>query len=298
MFKWERRLTGWVDRHLPELIFVLITLIAAFMRFREGIWHVSFDYQNQFYPELPTYTHTPFYTFFMRMICYIPVTPIRTMKYIICLFDFVVALEGTVLLGRLRGRREKTVTLACYGLLLISPLAIADGLIWIHVDSICLSAVLGACLLAGKKKSSRINLPSVGLLLGVAAALQMQYSVFWVIAVIWSAGKQKRALPWLGAGAVLAGILTAVGILSEGMRVGEGLFALVSWLVTDQASGEMYAGIVPWIAQMAGQFGYLAGTAALLYAFYRPRRSPAAAVVYIGATVYLGCILRCGWPAG
>lgn len=292
MFKWERRLTEWIDRYLPELLFVLITLIAAFMRFREGIWHVSFDYQNQFYPELPTYTHTPFYTLFMRMICYIPVTPIRTMKYIICLFDFAVALEAVALLGRLRGqRREKTAALACYGLLLISPLAIANGLVWIHADSICLSAVLGAWLLAGRKKY-----PWAGLLLGAAAALQMQYGVFWIIAVIWSVRKQKKALPWLGAGAVLTVILTFAGILAEGTGAKEGVYALVRWLVTDQASGEAFAGILPWITQMAGQFGYLIGTAALLYAFYRPRRSPVAAVVYIGVTVYLGFLLQCGWP--
>ena len=292
MFKWERRLTEWIDRYLPELIFILITLIAAFMRFREGIWHISFDYQNQFYPELPTYLHTPFYTFFMRMICYIPMTPIRTMKYIICLFDFVVALEGTVLLGRLLGqRRNKTVLLACYGLLLISPLAIANGLVWIHVDSLCLSAVLGAYLLAERKKYLW-----AGLLLGIAAALQMQYSVFLLAAVIWSAVKQRKALPWLGVGAVLTGALTLAGIITEGMGAGEGFFALFGWLVTDQVSGRAFSGILPWIAQMTGQFAYFIGAAALLYAFYRPRRSLAAAAVYIGVTVYLGSILQYGWP--
>ncbi|MGN1148433.1 MAG: hypothetical protein ACI4TB_08425, partial [Lachnospiraceae bacterium] len=191
MLKWERKLVEYIDRWLPEFVFVMVTLIAVFMR-RDGLWHMCLDYQNAFYPEAPGYLHTPFYMLFIQWICYIPITPIRTLKMVIGLFDFGVALGSILLLRSLKGQGiQKYAVLACYVLCLITPLSIENGITWIHVDAICLCAVLGAALLYRKRKYLW-----VGLLLGMAAALQAQYLIFLLAACAIGIWKNKKMLPW------------------------------------------------------------------------------------------------------
>lgn len=95
MLKWERKLIESIDRYLPQLVWILVTLIALFIR-RGGLWHVSFDFGSQFYTDDPGYLHTPFYTMFIWLVSHIPVTPIRTVKMIISLFDFGVAAAAVV----------------------------------------------------------------------------------------------------------------------------------------------------------------------------------------------------------
>lgn len=287
MLKWERKLIERIDRYLPQLVWVLVTLVALFIR-RGGLWHVSFDFQNQFYTDEIGYLHTPFYTMFIWLVSHIPVTPIRTVKMIISLFDFGVAAAAVVLIrDRLADQGRKAdikKLLTCYALLLVSPVVIENGLTWIHMDSICFFMVLCAAIALGRKKNML-----AWILLGAAAALQMQYGVIFIAAAIgWgvkrraAAGQAAEAAPEVAAGqtvAALAGpagpaaglaviaVLNVIAGIWSGTDCLTGLYQLVNWLVIDPGTGEVFGSLLIWLASMAAQYGYLIAVSALIAVF-------------------------------
>lgn len=286
MLKWERKLIERIDRYLPQLVWVLVTLVALFIR-RGGLWHVSFDFQNQFYTDEIGYLHTPFYTMFIWLVSHIPVTPIRTVKMIISLFDFGVAAAAVVLIrDRLADQGRKAdikKLLTCYALLLVSPVVIENGLTWIHMDSICFFMVLCAAIALGRKKNML-----AWILLGAAAALQMQYGVIFIAAAIgWgvkrrAAGPAAEAAPEVAAGqtvAALAGpagpaaglaviaVLNVIAGIWSGTDCLTGLYQLVNWLVIDPGTGEVFGSLLIWLASMAAQYGYLIAVSTLIAVF-------------------------------
>lgn len=290
MLKWERKLIEQIDRYLPELAWLLVTLAAIWIR-RSGLWHVCFDYQNQFYIEEPGYLHTPFYTLLIWLISFVPMTPIRTVKLMISLFDFCAAAGGIALLTELLGKQtDRRVFLTCYALLMISPLTIENGLTWIHLDSVCLSMVLWAAFAWKRKKSV-----AAGILLGVAAAIQMQYGIFLIVAAICSLKRNRNWLKVFGAGCAVTALLTALGSLWGGLNWQAGMYHLINWVVISPGTGEGLKGVLDWLAAMTGHYAYLAGTGAVLTAFVYPKSKWLAAVVNVFLILYLGQILQYGY---
>lgn len=292
MLKWERKLIQYIDRHLFMLVWILVTLIALFIR-RSGLWHVSFDFGSQFYTDDPGYLHTPFYTMFIWLVSHIPVTPIRTVKMIISLFDFGVAAAAVVLIrdgvrcdglrcegvyrDGLRTESNSVRLLVCYALLLISPVVIENGLTWIHMDSICFFAVL--CALIARNRNKNV----MGwILLGAAAALQMQYGVVLIAAALyWLVRKLagRAAGPVAGAGsvaglaggpaaglAVFAG-LNVIACIWSGTDLLTGLYQLVNWLIMNPGTGEVFSSLTAWLAVMAAQYAYLIAVSTLIAVF-------------------------------
>lgn len=305
MFKWERRFVEMIDKKLPALAFFMITLCAFYMR-RAGYWHSGFDLESHFYPALPTYLHTPFYTLLIRMLPAISITPVMQVKIMVCLFDFIAALGAVQLLRKTQGIKDSTALLACYTLLLVSPLTIESGLLWIHLDSICLSAFLWALILY------RQNPPVLaGILLGAGAAILTQYAVLLLLPVFYEAVKvqkksaadlnvsQKHPLSkvfiFLGAGIITAVSLNviSIGILDLSLR--NGLFMLINWLVINPESGAVFSGLLSWLRAMSAYFGYMIGTLALIFAFLRPKYRVPAAIIHFLLLLYIGNILQYGW---
>ena len=306
MFKWERKLIERIDRYLPQLVWIFITLIALFIR-RGGLWHVSFDFGSQFYTDDPGYLHTPFYTMFIWLVSHIPVTPIRTVKMIISLFDFGVAAAAVVLIrDRLGSRRDEPERwnkpesesnirklLTCYALLLISPVVIENGLTWIHADSICFFAVLCAMIAHGRKKNV------VGwILLGAAAALQMQYGVIMIGMAVYCLVKRKGGLKWIWVGIAVTAWLNIIAAIWADLSIWQCLYQLVNWLTVNPATGEMFGSSLLWVSVMLAYYGYLISSCALIAAFCyeeQHRRIRAAAIIQVLLTIYLGWILQYGY---
>ena len=287
MFKWERKLVEFLDGRLLELAFIGITLIALFMR-RDGLWHVSFDYEKNFYPEAAGYLHTPFYTFCIWVISFIPITPIRTLKIFIIFFDFLFALGGVFLVKKIMvPSMDRYTMLACYALLLLTPLAIENGVIWIHIDSICLCAVMGAMTACYKKRYLW-----TGILLGIAAAFQMQYIIFLAAMGIYAFLKNKKVLPHLGIGLGTIVFLTIIGSCWAGLHVSESVLMLFDWLFVSPVTGEFFGGILSWLDGMLRYFGYFVGMSAMLLGFYKTKYWWAAAGIHVGIILYIGQILQ------
>ena len=302
MLKWERKLIESIDRYLPQLVWILVTLIALFIR-RGGLWHVSFDFGSQFYTDDPGYLHTPFYTMFIWLVSHIPVTPIRTVKMIISLFDFGVAAAAVVLIRDRMVRRDglKYRDVVAYALLLISPVVIENGLTWIHMDSICFFAVLCA-LIAWNRKKNLLG----WILLGAAAALQMQYGVLFIAAVLYFQVKKHAGRTVAAAGpagpvaavAVIAGLNVAACIWS-GTDWLTGMSQLVNWLIINPATGEVFGSLSAWLAVMAAQYAYVIAVSTLMASFLHWGGSAyliwTAAGCHLVLTIYLGWILQYAW---
>lgn len=284
MLKWERKLVEIVDKQLPELVLILITFIAVYMR-RAGIWDAAFDYQNNFYLEMPGYLHTPFYALFIKVLSFVPMTPIKTIKMIVSLFDFGVALAGIWLLRQKQNERNKVMLLACYALLLLSPLSIGNGMIWLHVDSICLTAMLCAWGLSKKE-----HCLWGGVLLGMAVSLQMQYMLALIGIMIYMR-KERPGVFWqVGTGAAVICGLNLVAIPILGLEWQEGLIMLMKWLVVDPVSGSLFTDIWAWLSVMISHFGYAIGMMALLMAFLKPKFWKIAVSVHLIMILYVGAI--------
>lgn len=306
MFKWERKLVETIEKKLPVLAFFIITLLAFYMR-RAGYWHTSFDLQNHFYKELPTYLHTPFYTFLIRLLPVISITPVKQVKILVCLFDFVVALEAVQLLKGTQTSKDKNVLLACYTLLLASPLTIESGLLWVHLDSVCMSAFLGTLVLYRRKHSIL-----AGILLGVGTAILTQYAVLFLLPAFYAREKvqaapsadisnaSKKCPPsktfiFPVVGIVTAIFLNAVSIGVLGLNWQKGLFMLINWLVISPENGIVFSGLISWLKAMPAYFGYMIGTLSLIAAFRQPKYRIPAAVIHLIFLLYIGHILQYGW---
>ncbi len=289
MFKWEKRLIEGVDKWLFHVLFVLIIIIALFMR-RQVIWHNSFDYANQFYVDASGYLHTPFYSLFISLISFIPGLPIHTLKWIIIFFDFLVSVLSIMLLrNKFEGQKTGMIEVAGFALLLISPLVLEYGVVWVHIDSIC----FGMVILAGffmKRKRYHI----MGVLLGIACALQMQYIIFVIALGIWSCRKKTGRL-WIITACLTVVLLNVVSMILNEVSFGDGVYNLVSWLVIDPSSGEFFTGLLDWIKIMILYYGYIIGVGTVGWALMRQKYFLPAAGIHIGLIIYVAQILQYGY---
>ena len=287
MLKWERRAVEYLDRHLPILGFLVVTLLVFFMH-RAGYWHTSFDLQSHFYPDLPEYLHTPFYTLFLRLLPILSDTPVVLLKKLICLFDFGTALGAVYLLWQRKA--DQTTLLACYTLLLLLPLTIENGLLWIHVDSICMFTLLWSIALYRQTHS-----PIAGLLLGVGAALLAPYTIAFPVLFFLGLQKKEKLSLYLGTGIILWLALNALSIWILDIGLRQGLFLSINWLLQSPENGQSFTGILPWLKAMPAYFGYMVGTLSLIIAFLKPKYRVPAALLHILLFFYLGHILQYGW---
>lgn len=306
MLKWERKLVESIDKKLPVLAFFVIVLLTLYMR-RAGYWYTSFDLQNHFYPELPTYLHTPFYTLLIRMLPAISITPVQQVKILVCLFDFIAALGAVQLLREMQTERDTTALLACFTLLLVSPLTIESGLLWIHMDSVCMSVFIWSLVLYRRK-----HFALAGILLGVGAAILTQYVILLLLPVLYERWNTQAALSanspdrsdkyphskmfiFPGAVIITGILLNAVSIGVLGLNLQKGLFMLINWLVISPESGTIFSGLLPWLKAMPAYFGYMIGTLSLILAFLKPKYRVPAAVIHVLFLLYIGHILQNGW---
>lgn len=306
MLKWERKLADIINKKMPLLAFFVIVLLTIYMR-RAGYWYTSFDYGCHFYPELPTYLHTPFYTLLINMLPAISITPVMQVKILVCLFDFIAASGAVQLLRETQPSKDTAALLACFTLLLVSPLTIESGLLWIHMDSVCMSAFIWSLVLYRRK-----HFALAGILLGAGAAILTQYVILLLFPVLYERGKAQVALSANGhgrsdkcphpqtfifPGATISTIIllhaVSVGVL--GLNLQKGLFMLISWLIISPENGTVFSGLLPWLKAMPAYFGYMIGTLSLILAFLKPKYRVPAAVIHLLFLLYIGHILQNGW---
>lgn len=292
MLKIERKLTDWIDKYLVQIVMVMLVVFAVYMR-KATLYHRPFDMENAFYPDATGYLHTAFYTQWIAWLSRLPVVCVTTLKILTAGFDVVLALLTAFWIWKPQGIAEKRnvgQAFVCFGLLLVSPLCIANGVVWLHIDSICLSILVCAwmCL-------ERERYPVAGLLMGLAIALQMQYVVILIGLSIRVFRKKREALPCL---LVAMGVLLGLNILSVpllNISFTEGLFSLVNWLMLDPGTGELHVNLLTWFCSLLGQFSYLLGVGSMIVAFRTRKYWKTALIINAVTILFLGGILQYGY---
>ncbi len=286
MFKWERKLIEEIDNRLLIPAFCIVTLLTWYMR-RTAYWYTSFDYQSHLYPELPDYLHTPFYTFLLRLLPAISISPLVQIKMLLFIFDLGVALGAICLLQK---SRDKIALFSLYTLLLVSPLTIETSAIWARLDAVCMSAFLWSLVLY---KRQRFIL--AGILLGIGAAILTQYTVLFLLLTFYGMHKKEKmpTYPIIGVITMIFLNTAAIGLLRLDPQ--SGILMSGSWLIKNPPDGKLFSGLLPWFKTMAVHFGYMAGTLCLIGAFWKPKSRVPAAAIHIGALLYIGRILQHGW---
>lgn len=290
MLKVEKKVIDWIDKHMLLLAGLVIIAIAVLIR-RGGLWHSSFDSANQFYTDAPGYFHTPFYTALIRGLSYIPITPLRTLKIVISFFDIGTALlSALVIMKRSDFCKKNMAALVCFAMLLISPLVIANGLIWLHVDSICMFFVL--CAIFAKEKK---HIWIFWLLLGGIAALSSRYIVVFVMGVIIETICGR--INWkVVSGSVFVFIfLNVIGICVCDLEMQQSLIHTFGWLWRHPDTGENYSGLISWIFVRLADYGYLLGVGGVIVSLLYQKWIWPIVALHIVLSIYLGQILQYGY---
>lgn len=132
------------------------------------------------------FLHTVFYALWIQWLSKHPVLCLKTIKILTILFDVAAALLPTFWIRKIyEGKKGDLPAFACFGLLLVSPLCVANSVVWLHVECICISILL--CALLGLEKKKYLV---AGLLAGAATALQVQYIVILLIFDAWDHKKR------------------------------------------------------------------------------------------------------------
>lgn len=290
MLKIEQKIVNWIDKHLLQIVAVILAGIAVYMR-KATLYHSPFDMENAFYTDSVGYLHTVSYTLWIHFLSKLPMVCLMTVKLLIIFFDLTAAVLAACWLRKSYDEKKGELTaFACYGLLLVSPLCLANGVVWLHIDSICISILLCAMLCMEKKKCML-----AGLLAGVAAALQAQYIVILLIYAVWNRKQKNGVMCSLSVSLVVFLVLNAVSCLVLEISAAEGLFSLINWLTVDPGTGFGHAGPITWFCSLLGQYGYVLGVGSMLVAFRTRKYWKAALVINSAMLVHVAGILQYGY---
>lgn len=290
MLKIEQKIVNWIDMHLLQIVAVILAAIAVYMR-KATMYHSPFDMENAFYTDAAGYLHTAFYSLWIQWLTMLPIVSLKTIKILTILFDVVTAVLAALWIRKsYEGKKGDLAAFVCFGLLLVSPLGVANGVVWLHVDCICISLLL--CAQPGLEKKHYLV---AGLLGGVAAALSAQYIVILLISAVWNCKKRKGAMVSLLVSLGVFLVLNGLACLTLKTSITDGLFSLINWLVIDPGTGAPHANPVTWLCSLLGQFGYLIGVGSMLIAFRTGKYWKTALVLNSVMILYVAGVLQYGY---
>ena len=214
--KVENQIIDFVNRYMFLIAYVLLTLIALWVR-KPMIECMSADYLPNLI-EVEGNAHTTLYmtlvsgiTFCIENLPFLQEKTLFFLVKVLCIgADVLVAALAALVCNTITNRKEKC--LMVYLLMLFLPSALFNGVIWGHLDSLAISLILAAVLLWKKHEGIWSSI-----LLGLSWALLGHYLVYIVLPMVWVAvrGTEQKTLTKAARLTVLTGILISfVGLLS------------------------------------------------------------------------------------
>ena len=246
MLSIEKKLIEWVEKNRYILATILVTVFALYLR-KIGIWWnepnvtASFDMHEG-------YTQSSLYYVLIRLVQYLPLLPLHSVKWMAGLCDFVVAILCAYLCGGKNGLKEGKSAII-YIVLLFSPVCFIRGVIWGQIDSVAMVLLLAA-LVAWEKRKLAISV------LFAIVACSLYPGLF--LAVVWflqSRKVEKRELFIVGIGGVGL-ILLGVCSVILGNGFADGVLSFVRWTTYHPVSAVVYDNAVEWMQQMISYMGY------------------------------------------
>lgn len=177
----EKKFLSKIDQHLPVLVFLFISVVAALIRYTlRNI--VSADAtvfllewfddiaQNSLYVQVGDYNLL--YQFLIWVMTKIPLPPLYLYKILSCIGDYLVAAFSALIVHHLCSDNKLWNSIAAYAAVLLSPVVFLNSAAWAQCDALFTAfAILGLYFLV----KERYNLAMIAL--GVSFAFKL-HAVF------------------------------------------------------------------------------------------------------------------------
>ena len=142
----ERKILEKIEKYLPEIVFVVVTIIGFFMRFQlrtivSGDAHTCLMPWYHEIADNGLYTQVGDYSMLYQFIIWImtrfPAIPnLFAFKAFSCLFDYATAIFAALIVARMGIADKRWSSVLTYALILICPPGWVDSAAWAQCDSI------------------------------------------------------------------------------------------------------------------------------------------------------------------
>ena len=202
MFKTEKKIIEFCEKHYILLGFIVISIMALLIRlslfkFESGDYLMflkdwfSYLKDNGGFWALKNYPgdyNAPYMTI-MSLLTYIPINPLYSIKCVSVFFDFVLAISSAVLVKEIIPKNKKFYAFLTYCTILFLPTVILNSAMWGQCDSIYTSFVILSLLYLIKEK----YVPSF-IFLGVAFSFKLQFIFILPLYVVLYVVRKKYSI--------------------------------------------------------------------------------------------------------
>ena len=282
MLKIERKLIEFVEKHLFLLCILLVSLLALYLR-KIAVWW-NYEEMGSYFDMHPNYTQTVTYWLVVRLMQYLPMLPLHSVKWLAGLADFGVAGMVAWLLGR---EADSGKRLIFYAVTLFSPVLFLRGIIWAQPDSVAVLLLLVAYALFPLEKRRWLAL----VLITGAIVLCPWLSVI-ALFYLWRREEGQKNF-WLAVLFLTLGGLAVqfVSALLVGVSWKECFFTGMRFLTYNPESGVLYADAGEWLLWMIYQYSPVAAVLTILAAGKNKISCAPAILTQIVAAVLYGAHL-------
>ena len=288
MLKIERKFIEFVEKHLFLLCALISVLLALYLRKMAVWWH--YGAVSSYFDMHEHDTHTVTYYLIVRLLQYLPLLPLHSMKWMAGLADFGVAGLVTYLLGKEANASKRLIFfITC----LFSPVLFLKGITWGQIDSVeILLLLIGYGLYSGEGSDSRKYRKWLALLPAACATALCPWLFFIVLWYLWRR-EERQSDFWCRTLLFTAGIfvLQLVSALFLQVSIKESFFSLVRCLTYHPESGMPYDNAAEWFTQMLGLCGPAASILTMLAAGRRRFPYAWAILIQIITTALYGTYL-------
>lgn len=183
MFKYEKKIIEFFQKHYLAVGAILISLFALLIRycmldFESGDYVIFlspwYDYlkSNGGFKALANYPgdyNVPYMTI-MALLTYLPIPKLYAIKLVSIIFDFAIAVSSAFLVKQIVKKNKKEIALITYSIVLFLPTVLMNSALWGQCDSIYATFIILSLLFLLKEK----YIPSF-IMLGLAFSFKLQF---------------------------------------------------------------------------------------------------------------------------
>lgn len=246
MLKIERKLLELAEKYMILLSALFLSFLALYLR-KIGVW---WNYENiAAYFDLHEYhTHTSAYYLLVRLVQYLPLLPVHSIKWLAGISDFGVAGLVVYLLGKETDGRKKLIF---YVVCVFSPVLFLRGIIWAQLDSFAVLLLLAAYALQSGKKQKRRADGCLALTSVIGAISLCPYLFLIVLFYLWKNNERQQSF-WIQIVSVVAGgmLVQFISASLVGEAWTDGLYSTIRFLTYHSESGMRYEDATEWLLHM------------------------------------------------
>lgn len=202
MTKAEKKVVGFVSRHILVFGFIAVSVVAFMVRYsffdqRSGDWQI---YLAKWIDQLKEHPglkgigedigeyNVP-YMLFLNIAAKTSFNDLYEVKLFSIVFDYLLAAAGAVLVYRNSTRKASGISLAVYGSILLAPVAYIDSAWWSQCDSIFTFGIVMSLYFLTKEKYC-----SCWFWYGIAIAFKLQAVFFLPVLLIYYFTSKKMSI--------------------------------------------------------------------------------------------------------